>query len=194
MSATVPAVVTSTLGPEGTIEPESPPASTALPFGIEPVLDWRLDADELFLDRDLPAPDTIGAALLNAIVEELAWFGSLQQSQAMSPSNWPMRKFRERGVPYRPRDWFGRSAECDRQRFSRGCLRLERDGYLIRITEPLRERVMHVQPTLDGLRWVLRTNDDVDSAPVIEGLRRTDWGAWLASELAQNDREQIISV
>jgi len=180
MIATVPAVVTSTLGPEGTIEPESPPASTALPFGVESVLDWRLDADELVPTRDRHPPDAFGAALLNAIVEELAWFGLLPRGQAMSPSNWLMRKFRERGVPYHPRDWFGRSAECDRQRFSRACLRLERDGYLIRITEPLRDRVMQVQPTLDGLRWVLQSSADFDSGGVREGLWRTDWGRWMA--------------
>lgn len=186
MIATAPAVVTSTLGPEGTIEPENPTTSTALPSGVGPVLEWRLDADELSLDRDLPAPDTIGAALLNAIVEEVAWFGSLEQSQVMNPSNWPMRRFREHGVPYRPREWFGRTTERDRQRFSRACQRLERDGYLIRITEPLRDRVMHVQTTLDGVRWVLQSSADLDSTHVIEGLRRTDWGAWLADEL-QNE-------
>ena len=190
MSATVPAVVTSTLGPEGTIEPESPPTSTASPSDDELAFDWRLDADELSLDHDLPAPDAIGAALLNAIAEELVWFGSLQQSQAMSPSNWLMRKFRERGVPYRPRDWFSNVTERDRQRFSRACLRLERDGYLIRITEPLRDRVMHVQPTLDGLRWIFQSSADFDSTPVIEGLRRTDWGRWMAEKLESEVTDQ----
>ena len=190
MSATVPAVVTSTLGPGGTIEPESPPAPSASPFDVEPALDWRIHTDEIAPARDLYPPDAIGAALLNAIIEELAWFGSLPQGQAMSPSNWLMRKFRERGVPYRPRDWFSNVTERDRQRFSRACQRLERDGYLIRITEPLRDRVMHVQPTLDGLRWVLRTSDEFDSVPAIDGLRRTDWGRWMAEELESEVNDQ----
>lgn len=193
MSATVPAVVTSTLGPEGTMEPESPPASMASPVApsdVEPVLDWRLHPDEIAPARDLHPPDAIGATLLNAIVEELAWFGSLPRGQAMSPSNWLMRKFRERGVPYRPRDWFSNVTERDRQRFSRACQRLERDGYLIRITEPLRDRVMHVQPTLDGLRWVLQSSADLDSTHVIEGLRRTDWGRWMAEKLESEVTDQ----
>lgn len=193
MSATVPAVVTSTLGPEGTIEPESSPGSTASPItpsDVEPAFDWRLNVDESIPERDLRPPDAIGAALLNAIIEELAWLGSLPQGQAMSPSNWLMRRFRERGVPYRPRDWFSNVTERDRQRFSRACQRLERDGYLIRVTEPLRDRVMHVQPTLDGLQWVLRTNDAVDSTGVIESLRLTDWGRWMAGELEREVTDQ----
>jgi hypothetical protein len=193
MIATVPAVVTSTLGPEGTIEPESSPGSTASPItpsDVEPVFDWRLDADELSQERDLRPPNAIGAALLHAVVEEIAWFGLLPHGKAMNLSNWLMRRFRERGVPYRPRDWFGRTTERDRQRFSRACLRLERDGYLIRITEPLRDRVMYVQPTLDGLRWIFQSSADFDSTPVIEGLRRTDWGRWMAEKLESEVTDQ----
>lgn len=193
MIATVPAVVTSTLGPEGTIEPDKRPDSTAPPVtssDVEPAFDWRLDADEIAPARDLYPPDAIGAALLQAIVEELIWFGSLPRGQALSLSNWPISRFREHGVPYCPRDWFGRSTECDRQRFSRACLRLERDGYLIRITEPLRDRVMQVQPTLDGLRWVLQSSADFDSGGVLEGLWRTDWGRWMAEELEREFTDQ----
>ncbi len=189
MIATVPAADVSHCGPEGTIQAEnaSAPAEPSTDLAIDDSLfDWRLDADELAPARDLPAPDAIGAALLNVIVEELAWFGSLPHGQAMSPSNWLMRRFRERGVPYRPRDWFSNVTERDRQRFSRACLRLERDGYLIRITEPLRERVTHVQPMLDGALWTLRANPNFDVTSIVEGLRRTDWGTWLADELRRN--------
>ncbi len=73
--------------------------------------------------------------------------------------------------------------ESRASRYSRACQALERDGYVVRETESLRNRAVAVQPTLYGLTWPLRDAPSANKQAVVEGLRRTKWGQELAEEL-----------
>ncbi len=65
----------------------------------------------------------------------------------------------------------------------RACRQLERDGYLARDTERLRNRVRSIVPTVFGIAWPLRTASEVRDQEVVDGLRKTQWGRELADEL-----------
>ena len=66
---------------------------------------------------------------------------------------------------------------------SRACRQLERDGYLARDTERLRNRVKSVVPTVFGIAWPLRAASEARAQEVVDGLRKTLWGRELADEL-----------
>ena len=128
-------------------------------------------------------PDWIGERLLGEIVDDLEWFCTVAfDPRVHTQDHHPLILFHQ-GVPYRPVVWFGEMDICHRQRYSRACQALERDGYLIRNTEPLRNRVMSQQPTLYGLTWPLHDAPLARRQAVIEGLRRTKWGRELAELL-----------
>ena len=127
-------------------------------------------------------PDTLGKLLLRAIADDLAWFGGV----VFDPDRTTDRVLLElyfRGVPYSPSTWFPESDSCHRKRCSRACRQLERDGYLARDTERLRNRVKSVVPTVFGIAWPLRHASEVRVQAVVDGLRKTQWGRELADEL-----------
>jgi hypothetical protein len=62
-------------------------------------------------------------------------------------------------------------------------MRLERDGFVVRIVERTRDRVTHVRPTLEGLRHILQNTHGARPEAVATGLRRTRWGHALADGL-----------
>ena len=62
-------------------------------------------------------------------------------------------------------------------------MRLERDGYVTRITEPRRDRITHLRPTLNGLMWAFRASPATDIDIVVTALRRTEWGRGLADDI-----------
>ena len=128
-------------------------------------------------------PDWMGERLLGEIVDDLEWFSTVEFDPSVHTRDRHPVILYHQGVPYRPVTWFGDMDVCHRQRYSRACQALERDGYLIRATEPLRNRVTSLQPTLYGLAWPLREAPLAQIQSVAEGLRRTQWGKELADEL-----------
>ena len=107
--------------------------------------------------------------------------GGLRSSRAYARS--PPLILSHEGVLYRPVVWFSPMDICHRQRYSRECQALARDGYLIRKMEPLRKRATSLQPTLYDLTWPLREAPLAKTLAVVEGLRRTTWGQELAELL-----------
>ena len=127
-------------------------------------------------------PDTLGKLLLRAIADALAWFGGVE----FDPDRTTDRVLLElyfRGVPYSPMTWFPESDSRHRKRCSRACRQLERDGYLARDTERLRNRVRSIVSTVFGIAWPLRHASEVRAQEVVDGLRKTLWGRELADEL-----------
>lgn len=126
--------------------------------------------------------------LLN-ILAELEVLADVPEDMMDTPEPY-LRTIVTKGVPYRPTAWFGATLpDAARMAYSRAARRLVRDGLLCRLTEPARDRVQCVHPTLDGLEHALElagTNGDRES--VARGLRRTHWGLALADAIsAQRD-------
>ena len=123
---------------------------------------------------------------LLAEIEALPVLGSgLQQGAA-----YELLQIRDMGIPYRPGVWYGASLDCaQRQAYSRAAIRLEGAGFVRRITEPRRDRVTHLQPTVDGLRMALRlAGRRADRSAVAAGLSMTRWGRELAAVIGGESR------
>ena len=123
-------------------------------------------------------PGAEGQAMILAILEQIAAFSAVPARVASNS-----RRMRQRGVRFSPCEWFGDWSVAQRQRYSRTATRLERDGYLVRITERRRNRATHVQPTCYALTWALEREIVPDLAALTSGLRRTEWGFDLATHL-----------
>lgn len=127
-------------------------------------------------------PDTLGQLLLRAMADDLTWFGGVEFDPDQTTDR-VLLEFYFRGVPYSPTIWFPESDSRHRKRCSRACRQLERDGYLDRDTERLRDRVKSVVPTVFGLAWPLRADPGFRVQAVVDGLRKAQWGRELADEL-----------
>lgn len=150
---------------------------------MEDVLRWSDFAR--FTDSGVPNsfPDWIGEQLLGEIVNELEWFSTVGFDPRVHSGERRARVMYYQGVLFQPTQWFGAMDVSHRQRYSRACRRLERDGYVVRETESLRNRAVALRPTLYGLTWPLRDVSFERKQAVVEGLRRTRWGQDLAEEL-----------
>lgn len=151
-------------------------------------MDYQLDSlalDDILQEPSrVPAcPDAEGADVLQALTDHIVWFASLDEWRATCSREPEIVGMRRHGVPYAPCQWFGPLSDAERQRYSRATMRLEREGYLTRITERHRDRVTHLVPTLNGLMWVLRSEGMLNTDSLAVGLRRTEWGGRLADEL-----------
>jgi len=127
-------------------------------------------------------PDPLGAVMLRAMANDLAWWGTVRFTPGRSVDRY-LVDFYYRGVPYSPSEWFGDLDSGHRQRCSRVCRQLEQDRYLYRVTESQRDRVRCLVPTLHGLTWPLRTAPQAKIQGVVSGLRKTEWGQELADQL-----------
>jgi len=136
----------------------------------------------MVLDRH--AADILAAVL--AEIEALKHLGTALEEGA-SPR---LAGLRDVGIAYRPDDWFGGPLSGARRKaYSRAAARLEGAGLLLRITEPNRDRVTHLQLTAAGLRRALRlVGPRADLAAIAEGLGRTTWGRELAAGLTPRRR------
>lgn len=144
----------------------------------------RLDeCDEPASPPDPTVPDSDGAAVLQALLRRLIWFASLDEPVAAQSRQPEVAGLRRHGIPYSTCEWFGPIDDWQRQRYSRATMRLEGNGYVIRITEPRRDRVTHLRPTLNGLMWALRASPATDIGEVTTALRRTEWGRRLADDI-----------
>jgi len=132
------------------------------------------------------AADILAAVL--AEIEALRQLGIALEAGASRR----LAQLRDLGIPYRPDDWFGGPLNWARRKaYSRAAARLEGAGLLLRITEPNRDRVTHVQLTAAGLRRALRlVGPRADLAAVAEGLGRTTWGKELAAGLTPRRRPE----
>jgi len=134
------------------------------------------------LDRH--AADILAAVL--AEIEALKQVGTALEDGA-SPR---LAGLRDLGIPYRPDDWFdGPLSWAHRKAYSRAAVRLASAGLVLRITQPKRDRVTHLQLTGAGLRRALRlVGRRADLAAIAEGLGRTAWGKGLAAGLTAGRR------
>jgi hypothetical protein len=127
-------------------------------------------------------PDPEGEQVLAALLADVETFAELDAlliTQSLDPY---VASMVHRGVPYRPRVWFGTLSWARAKAVSRATMRLERDGFAVRMVELRRNRVTHVRPTLAGICFMM----DVHHAHpehIAAGLRRTRWGPGLADEL-----------
>jgi hypothetical protein len=128
-------------------------------------------------------PDLEGEQVLTALLVDVETFGKLDASVVTRSPDPYITGMVRRGVPYRPRAWFGTLNYARSKAISRATLRLERDGFVVRIVERTRNRVTHVRPTLDGLRCILQITHGANPEVVATGLRRTRWGHALADGL-----------
>ncbi len=89
------------------------------------------------------------------------------------------------GLPFTPGEWFGIPLESrQRMAFSRAARRLAARGLVRRLTETHRDRTVALVPTVEGLAEALNlAGDRADRRAVHEGLRRTHWGAKLATTI-----------
>jgi hypothetical protein len=145
-------------------------------LSLDEECDWGPPADP-------PVPDNDGADVLQALLHRLIWFASLNEPVAAQSRQPEIAGLRRHGIPYAPCEWFGPVNDKQRQRYSRATMRLEGDGYVIRITELRRDRVTHLRPTLNGLMWALRASPATDIGEVTTALRRTEWGRRLAEDV-----------
>ena len=125
--------------------------------------------------------DADGVDILVAVlaeIEALPYLGTELEAGATRS----LAELRDVGIPYRPGDWFGGPlSPARRKAYSRAATRLEDAGLVLRVTEPNRDRVTHLQPTAAGLRRAMRlVGRRADLAAIAEGLRRTAWGGHLA--------------
>ncbi len=58
------------------------------------------------MDRSPFAPDPLGAVMLRAMANDLAWWGTVQFTPGLSVDRY-LVDFYYRGVPYSPSEWFG---------------------------------------------------------------------------------------
>ncbi len=127
-------------------------------------------------------PDPEGEQVLAALLADVEIFAKLDALLITRSLDPYVASMVHRGVPYRPRVWFGTLSWARTKAISRATMRLERDGFAVRIVELRRNRVTHVRPTLAGIRFMM----DVHHVPpehIAAGLRRTRWGSALADEL-----------
>lgn len=124
-------------------------------------------------------------AILCALLAEIETFGELPEIVARGPDPFVVA-MRNVGVPYRPGAWFSERLTLARYKaYSRATDRLECAGLLCRITGEKGERVSRVQLTPAGLdRAFELAGPSADRTAVAEGLRRTEWGGYLASVVA----------
>jgi hypothetical protein len=96
-----------------------------------------------------------------------------------------LRAIRDKGIPYQPSKWDDAPLnDAERQAYSRAALQLQMHGLLERITEQHRDRVTHVRLTPRGLRLALRlAGNGVNRLAITEGLRLTNWGRELVTEM-----------
>ncbi|QDU39691.1 hypothetical protein Mal4_40370 [Maioricimonas rarisocia] len=87
-----------------------------------------------------------------------------------------LREIAERGIPYRPRDWFGSATVAERKAWSRAAQRLEADGHVCRTLERHRQRVTHLVPTPAGFAWALAAAPKVNAQRLRDALHRMHWG------------------
>ena len=130
------------------------------------------------------ALDRHAADILAAVLAEVEALKDLGRALEEGTSR-RLAELRDLGIPYRPDDWFGGplSWAC-RKAYSRAAVRLEAAGLIVRITQPKRDRVTHLQLTAAGLRRALRlVRRRADPTAVAEGLGRTTWGKQLAAGL-----------
>jgi len=118
--------------------------------------------------------------LLLAVLAELDVLGS-RTTKELCVGERHLAELLTRGVPYTPDDWCEQPLSAARRKaISRAAQRLESSGLLIRVTEPNRNRVTHLLPTLDGLLKAFRLTSQADFKSIIAGLHRTAWGGRLA--------------
>ena len=140
---------------------------------------------------DSVALDVYATDILAAVLAGIETLPEVDAGLEGGATRW-LAKLRDLGVPYQPDDWFDGPLSCARRKaYSRAAMRLEGAGLILRITQPNRDRVTHLQLTAAGLRRALRmVGSSANRAAVAEGLRRTTWGRELAVNLTVNRRPQ----
>jgi len=108
------------------------------------------------------------------------------------PETWAgkwLLAFRQRGVPYSPADWLGRTPSvAERQSLSRAVRRLAVGGLLERVSQQSCNRLAFVRPTPAGLiRAMSQSTGQVNAKDVSRSLSQTDWGMSLVEALAKKD-------
>jgi len=100
------------------------------------------------------------------------------------------------GVRHQPAVWFGCLTAAQRKACSRAVRSLEEAGLLVRITEPNRDRVTHVQLTPAGLWRALQlAGPDADCDAIIDALLHTTWGQDVLDGMTPaNHGEEVDSI
>jgi hypothetical protein len=98
-----------------------------------------------------PVEETV----LLAVLAEMETFAEIDESLLDSPQPY-LVTMRQSGIPYRPDAWcHARLSAARRKAFSRAAVRLERRGWLVRLTQLSRDHVTHLRLTERGLALAL---------------------------------------
>ena len=124
--------------------------------------------------------------ILVALLTEITWLADLAPTDLEDPS---VANVLRVGIPYRPVRWFGGPLNCARRKaYSRAIKRLEWAGLVSCIMQRSRDRVAYVQLNAVGLQQAIElAGPDADPNAIVEGLRRTSWGDYLAANVPVGD-------
>lgn len=148
----------------------------------------RQDAVTPVTDQFIPMaryPETHGGQILVAMLAAIETFGEIDPNRVARCLERDIVGMVKHGVPYQPDTWFPGLTMARRKAYSRATMRLEGNGLAVRITEPHRDRVIYVRPTLSGLLIAFEIAEHANPDTVYAGLRRTRWGDALADDLVR---------
>ncbi len=121
--------------------------------------------------------------LAKCLVAELEVFAEAELDLDGIEDSW-LSGMLHRGIPFTPSYWSGGQNPRLKMRLVRAAEQLEQFGMLKCLTKPSRDRTTHVIPTAKLItETVNRLGDEVDIDAVVEGLSRTEWGAYVARAL-----------
>ena len=88
-----------------------------------------------------------------------------------------VRSIREVGVPFTPSSWKrGNITSAQKMAYTRAVRRLERSGFITRISESKRDRTTHIRPTKMAVVFMIdQLGPQIDCDQLFESISRMHW-------------------
>lgn len=114
--------------------------------------------------------------LLCNVIADIETFIELSDRLQRSDERF-VRSIRQIGVPFTPSSWKrGNINTAQKMAYTRAVRRLERSGYITRVSESKRDRTTHVRPTKMAIVFMIdQLGPQIDCDQLFESISRMQW-------------------